>query len=96
MQEDSPAQDVLGRWMEKCLDLSDANASSFLATLFASWKAWTEAEKEYAGSVNAFSRALVKRWGVERKNRGEAGIFFTGVRLSDEKPTEPTVPTGKP
>jgi hypothetical protein len=83
--------DILGRWIDACLDLSDPSATMSLADLFARWSQWAEREKAFAGSVNASSRALVKRWGVERKNRGEAGIFFTGVRL-----TEPTVPTGKP
>ena len=76
-------QDTHGRWIDECLDLSDPNATMPLADLFASWTAWTEREKKFTGSVNAFSRELVKRWGAERKDRGEAGIFFTGVKLSD-------------
>ena len=76
-------QDTHGRWIDECLDLSNPNATILLADLFASWTAWTEREKEFTGSVNAFSRELVKRWGAERKDRGEAGIFFTGVKLSD-------------
>jgi hypothetical protein len=76
-------RDAYGRWIDECLDLSNPNATMFLADLFASWTAWTEREKKFTGSVNAFSRELVKRWGAERKDRGEAGIFFTGVKLSD-------------
>ena len=75
--------DIHGRWIDECLDLSDPNATLPFADLFASWTAWTEREKAFTGSVNAFSRELVKRWGAERKDRGEAGIFFTGVKLSD-------------
>ena len=76
-------QDTHGRWIANCLDLSNTNATMFLADLFASWTAWTEREKAFTGSVNAFSRELVKRWGAKCKDRGEAGIFFTGVKLSD-------------
>ena len=81
--KEAAGQDVHGRWIDECLDLSNPNATMFLADLFASWTAWTEREKAFTGSVNAFSRELVKRWGAKCKDRGEAGIFFTGVKLSD-------------
>jgi hypothetical protein len=53
----------------------------FLADLFASWTAWTEREKKFTGTTNALSRALVRRWGEERKDRANVGIFFKGVKL---------------
>ena len=77
-------QDVHGRWIDECLDLSNPNATLPFADLFASWTAWTEREKKFTGTANAFSRALVRRWGAARKGRGEAGmIFFKGVKFSD-------------
>ena len=73
--------DAHGRWIAECLDLSDPNATLPLADLFVSWTAWTEREKAFTGSVNAFSRELTKRWGAERKDHGEKGVFFKGVKL---------------
>jgi len=74
-------QDVHGRWIDECLDLSNPNATMFLADLFASWMAWTEREKAFTGTTNAFSRELVRRWGEARKGHGEKGVFFKGVKL---------------
>jgi hypothetical protein len=73
--------DVHGRWIDECLDLSNPNATMFLADLFASWMAWTEREKAFTGTTNAFSRELVRRWGEARKGHGEKGVFFKGVKL---------------
>jgi len=70
-----------GRWIDECLDLSNPNATMFLADLFASWMAWTEREKAFTGTTNAFSRELVRRWGEARKGHGEKGVFFKGVKL---------------
>jgi hypothetical protein len=79
--EQESEQDAHGRWIDECLDLANPNATTFLADLFANWTAWTEREKAFTGTVNAFSRALVRRWGEERKDRANTGIFFKGVKL---------------
>jgi hypothetical protein len=79
--EQESQRDTHDRWADGCLDLSDPNATTPLADLFANWTAWTEREKAFTGTVNAFSRALVRRWGEERKDRANTGIFFKGVKL---------------
>jgi hypothetical protein len=73
--------DTHGRWIDACLELSNPNATLLLADLFASWTAWTEREKAFTGTTNAFSRELVKRWGEGRKGHANTGIFFKGVKL---------------
>ena len=79
--KEAAGQDVHGRWIGECLDLSDPNATMPLADLFASWTAWTEREKKFTGTTNAFSRELVRRWGEGRKGHANTGIFFKGVKL---------------
>jgi hypothetical protein len=79
--KEAAGQDVHGRWITECLDLSDPNATTFFADLFASWTAWTERERKFTGTTNAFSRALVRRWGEGRKGHANTGIFFKGVKL---------------
>ena len=72
------AQDVHGRWIDECLDLSNPNATMFLADLFASWTAWTEREKEFTGTANAFSRELVRRWARSAKTAARRGSSSRG------------------
>ena len=79
--KEAAGQDTHGRWIDECLDLSNANATLLLADLFASWTGWTEREKAFTGTTNAFSRELVRRWGEARKGHGEKGVFFKGVKL---------------
>ena len=78
---DNEVADVHGRWIDECLDLSDPNATLPFADLFASWTAWTERERKFTDTANAFSRELVRRWGEARRDRVAAGIFFKGVKL---------------
>ena len=49
--------------------------------MFSDWKAWAEANGEFAGSVKRFSEALIVR-GFERHNT-RAAKGFRGISLDD-------------
>jgi putative DNA primase/helicase len=59
-QEYFEAEDALGRWLEECC-LFGQNHVDTSADLFASWKAWAEANGEYAGSQRRFSDLMIAR-----------------------------------
>lgn len=74
------AEDAIGRWIdERCSMGPSQNAST--ATMFADWKAWAEANGEFAGSVKRFSESLIVR-GFERHNT-RAAKGFQGIALDD-------------
>ena len=80
------AEDALGRWLEECCDLGP-NRTGTTADLFAGWKAWAEANGEFAGSQRRFSDLMLARgfdkWRApETDRRG-----FRGVALP-HRPTE--------
>lgn len=49
--------------------------------MFTDWKAWADANGEFAGSVKRFSEALIVR-GFERHNT-RAAKGFRGIALDD-------------
>ena len=74
------AEDAVGRWIEeRCIPAPTASATS--ALLYGDWKAWAEANGEWAGSQKRFSEALTAR-GYERQNTREAR-GFGGIGLRD-------------
>jgi putative DNA primase/helicase len=74
-------EDALGRWLdERCV--SDPNAKSLTAELFADWKQWAESSGEFIGSQKRFADLLLTR-GIE-KWRNSAGLRgFRGVGLKN-------------
>jgi P4 family phage/plasmid primase-like protien len=72
------AEDALGRWIEERCERV-ASYVETTATLFASWKAWAEANGEYVGSVRRFSDNLLNR-NFER-DRDRSARAFRGLRL---------------
>ena len=77
------AEDAIGRWIEERCGLDPGHSES-TATLFADWKAWADANGEYAGSVKRFSEALGTR-GYQRHNTRKAK-GFRGIKVSDSNP----------
>ncbi len=74
------AEDAMGRWMEERCE----RGNSFWAgstDLFTNWKAWAEANGEYAGSMKRFSEMLNAR-GFEKNSNGKAR-GFRGIRLTE-------------
>jgi len=74
------AEDALGRWIDECCQTGAAHWSGSSA-LFASWKAWAEANGEYAGSMKRFSENLSAR-GFEKQNTSRAR-GFRGLALRE-------------
>lgn len=73
------AEDAIGRWIEERCSLG-SHLSSPTAAMFADWKAWADANGEFAGSVKRFSEALIVR-GFERHNT-RAAKGFQGITLN--------------
>jgi putative DNA primase/helicase len=73
-------EDAITRWLEeKCA--VDPIYFATVAELFASWKGWSEAAGEYAGSQKRFSQALEDR-GFRRHRKGADGDRgFLGIAL---------------
>jgi putative DNA primase/helicase len=72
------AEDALGRWLEECCNLGP-NRTGTSAELFAGWKAWAEANGEFAGSQRRFSDLMLGRgfdkWrDPETDRRGFRGV----------------------
>ncbi len=74
------AEDAIGRWIDERCTLGPHLSASTTA-MFADWKAWADANGEFAGSVKRFSEALIVR-GFERHNT-RAAKGFRGVALND-------------
>ena len=76
------AEDAIGRWMEERCE----RGSSFWAgstDLFTNWKAWAEANGEYAGSMKRFSEMLSARGFDKFKTNSVRG--FRGICIKDNK-----------
>ena len=74
------AEDAIGRWIdERCERAPSYWAGS--SDLYANWKAWAEANGEYAGSMKRFSEMLSAR-GFEKENTRQAR-GFRGLRIAD-------------
>jgi len=76
------AEDTFGRWIEECCE-TGASFSAGSTELFASWKAWTEADGEDAGSVKRFSEALSARGFEKFKTSAIRG--FRGISVNHNK-----------
>jgi P4 family phage/plasmid primase-like protien len=74
------AEDAMGRWIEERCSLG-AHLSASTAAMFADWKAWADANGEFAGSVKRFSEGLIAR-SLERHNTRSAK-GFRGIALND-------------
>jgi putative DNA primase/helicase len=74
------AEDAIGRWIdERCVKGPQHSEGS--TALYTSWKAWAEANGEYAGSMKRFSETLGNR-GFQRRNTAQAR-GFRGIGLKD-------------
>ena len=76
------AEDTFGRWIEECCE-TGASFSAGSTEIFASWKAWTEADGEDAGSVKRFSEALSARGFEKLKTSAVRG--FRGISVNHNK-----------
>jgi len=81
------AEDALGRWIEECCERI-ANHVETTAALFASWRAWAEANGEYVGSVRRFSDSLLNR--NFARDRERTARAFRGLRV--KAPIAPSDP----
>jgi P4 family phage/plasmid primase-like protien len=75
------AEDALGRWIDERCETGNQNHWAGSTELFNSWKAWAEANNEYAGSMKRFSETLSTR-GFEKNSNGKAR-GFRGIRIQD-------------
>jgi P4 family phage/plasmid primase-like protien len=74
------AEDAVGRWIEERCTVGPSRSATS-AMLYGDWKAWAEANGEYAGSQKRFSESLTTR-GYERRNTNSAR-GFRGIGLRD-------------
>jgi P4 family phage/plasmid primase-like protien len=74
------AEDAIGRWIDERCVKGPQHAEGSTA-LYASWKAWAEANGEYAGSMKRFSETLGNR-GFPKRNTAQAR-GFRGIALKD-------------
>jgi putative DNA primase/helicase len=77
------AEDALGRWIEERCESGSAALSAGSTELFASWKAWAEANGEYPGSMKRFSETLSARGFEKFKTNTIRG--FRGISVKDSK-----------
>ena len=72
------AEDAIGRWIdERCVRGPQHTEGS--TALYTSWKAWAEANGEYAGSMKRFSETLSNRGFPKQDSRLARG--FRGIAL---------------
>jgi P4 family phage/plasmid primase-like protien len=72
------AEDAIGRWIdERCV--RGPNHAEGSTALYTSWKAWAEANGEYAGSMKRFSETLSARRFPKQDTRQARG--FRGIAL---------------
>jgi P4 family phage/plasmid primase-like protien len=72
------AEDAIGRWIdERCVRGPHHTEGS--TALYTSWKAWAEANGEYAGSMKRFSETLSNRGFPKQDTRQARG--FRGIAL---------------
>ncbi|MBR7621454.1 hypothetical protein JKL49_18830 [Phenylobacterium sp. 20VBR1] len=80
------AEDAVGRWLDERCTLGP-NCKETSGALYASWKSWTEANGEYAGSNKRFSETLTAR-GFARANtmtaRGFRGLALRQAPTSTD------------
>ncbi|MDZ7711023.1 MAG: phage/plasmid primase, P4 family [Roseovarius sp.] len=76
------AEDALGRWLEECCETGPSYWAGS-TELFNSWKAWAEANGEYAGSMKRLSETLSTRGFEKFKTTTTRG--FRGIGLRDNK-----------
>ena len=74
------AEDALGRWLADCCERGNEHRE-VTGALYASWKAWAEANGEFTGSIKRFSQTLTARGFVP--HRTSTIRSFIGLRLRD-------------
>lgn len=74
------AEDAFGRWLDECCERVAQHVEA-TAALYASWKAWAEANGEFVGSIKRFSQTLSARDFFP--HRTAALRSFIGLRLRD-------------
>jgi putative DNA primase/helicase len=79
------AEDALGRWLEECC-LVGPNHTETSADLFAGWKAWAEANGEYAGSQRRFSDLMLARGFDKWRDPDTDRRGLRGLALRDRTP----------
>jgi putative DNA primase/helicase len=72
-------EDTLSRWIEDCCAV-DKTYQSRVSELFDSWKGWTEAGGERAGSLKSFSQNLEKK-GFQRGRNNQGQMLLFGITL---------------
>jgi putative DNA primase/helicase len=72
-------EDCLGRWIKERCMLGKGEIQSS-GDLFADWKHWSEANKEFTGSQKSFSMNLDGRNGIKLTRDG-SGRVFRGISL---------------
>ena len=80
------SEDTMSRWVTECCTI-DTAARADSASLFASWKVWTELNGEYPGSTKKFTQDLQKRgykmWRLSGKT-GILGLEIKGNYVQDD------------
>ncbi len=95
------SEDVMGLWLAERYEVRPGSGFKMhSATLFADWKFWAEAAKEYVGSQKTFSQklqdrglALKKKVVADVDGRKVEGRGFEGIRLkpAEVRPSAPAV-----
>ena len=75
-------EDAVSAWIDDCCE-RDINAFEPSSVLFASWKAWAEANGEYVGNQRQFADKLVNRGMCQDRPGGRGGRArgYRGLRL---------------
>lgn len=60
------------------------NAFEASNVLFASWKAWAEANGEYVGNQRQFANKLLNREVQQHRKSGRSGRGYRGLRLTGD------------
>lgn len=77
------AEDAISAWID---DKCERTGADTIAALFASWKAWAEANGEFVGSSKRFSQSLEER-GFERM-RSKTSRMYAGLHVVQSEPTQ--------
>jgi putative DNA primase/helicase len=81
------AEDALGRWLDESCALGK-NLLEKSGVLFATWKAWAEANGEYVGSNKDFSEKLASRGFTNYRDHGGRGFRGLALRQGGSGRTE--------
>jgi putative DNA primase/helicase len=79
-------EDAVAAWIDDCCQ-RDVNAFEPSNVLFASWKAWAEANGEYVGNQRQFANKLLNREVQQHRKSGRSGRGYRGLRLVGDAPS---------